>query len=223
MPEISPAAPELPSAPSPAEAAAAPEEFDGAGLQMLELRHRMKNMLAIVQSVANQTLRSGRSIDEARRALDGRLVSMGRAVDMLLQTAWSGADLRDVIADALVHGEERISIAGEPVALGADAAMALSLVFHELECNAVKYGALSIPAGAVTIDWTLTGDDLAPHLSLEWREQGGPPCLPPSRRGFGSRMISKLAGARFGGRSETDYSPQGLRWRFEAPLAKLGT
>ncbi len=178
-------------------------------------------MLAIVQSVVHQTLRSGRGIDEARRALDGRLVSMSRAIDMLLQTAWSGADLREVVVGALVHGEERIAIDGAKVALGPDAAMALSLVFHELECNAIKYGALSNSAGAVTIAWAISSEDLTPQLSVEWREQGGPPCLPPSRHGFGSRMISKITGARFGGKSAAEFCPDGFRWRFQAPLTKL--
>lgn len=197
-------------------------DFEDGTLRILELRHRMKNVLAIVQAIANQTLRSGRSIEEARKALDGRLIAMGGAVDMLLQTAWSAADLRELTARALVHGGERVTLEGPELAVGPDAAMALSLVFHELESNAIKYGALSVPAGAVTIAWSVSGADGGARLSLEWRESGGPPCRPPSRHGFGSRMISKVVGARFGGASATDYAAEGLCWRLEAPMRALG-
>lgn len=194
------------------------DELDDGALPVLELRHRMKNVLAIVQSIANQTLRSGRSIEEARKALDGRLIAMGRAVDMLLQTAWSEAPLRDVIDGAMIHGGERVRLEGPDLSLGPDAAMAFSLVFHELESNAIKYGALSVGSGSVTINWSLTESK---KVRLEWREDGGPPCRPPSRNGFGSRMISKVVGARFSGRSEADYRAEGLCWRLEAPLAAL--
>ena len=199
----------------------APEDLDDDSLRMLELRHRMKNVLTVVQSVANQTLRNGRSIEEARKALDGRLVAMGRAIDMLLQTSWTAAPLRDVVAGAMIHKDERVRLEGPELSLGPDAAMALSLVFHELESNAIKYGALSAPVGAVTIAWSLVDEEAVPRLRIEWREEGGPPCRPPSRHGFGSRMISKVVGARFSGRSETEYPAKGLCWRLEAPMSAL--
>ena len=205
----------------PAVPPTAAEDVDDDALRILELRHRMKNVLAVVQSVANQTLRNGRSIEEARKALDGRLIAMGRAVDMLLLTSWTAAPLREVIAGAMIHKDERVTLDGPDFSLGPDAAMALSLVFHELESNAIKYGALSVPAGRVTVAWSLNGEQAAPRLRMEWREQGGPPCLPPSRHGFGSRMISKVVGARFSGRSETDYPPEGLCWRLEAPISSI--
>ena len=199
----------------------AAEDLDDGALRILELRHRMKNVLAVVQSVASQTLRNGRSIEEARKALDGRLIAMGRAVDMLLLTAWTAAPLREVIAGAMIHSDERVTLDGPDLALGPDAAMALSLVFHELESNAIKYGALSVPAGLVTIAWSLNREETAPRLRIEWREEGGPLCRPPSRHGFGSRMISKVVGARFSGRSETEYPPEGLCWRLEAPISAI--
>ncbi|MBV9931134.1 MAG: sensor histidine kinase [Alphaproteobacteria bacterium] len=195
-----------------------PGEFDEAAIPLLELRHRMKNLIAVVQAVANQTLRSGRSIDEARRALDGRLAAMGQAVDMLLGSGWSAGSLRALIEGALMDEGDRVRIEGPDVMLGADAVMALTLVFHELESNAIKYGALSGHAGRVDVAWCVEDG----RLLLSWTEHGGPPCVAPSRQGFGSRMIAKLLGGRFRGSAETDYAAGGLRWRLTAPLEALG-
>lgn len=193
-------------------------DFDS--IRLLELRHRMKNLLGIVQAVANQTLRSGRSIDESRRALDGRLAAMGAAVDMLLNTGWTAASLSDLIARSLVHAGGRIAAEGPHLILNADAVMALTLVFHELESNSIKYGALSTDAGRVAIRWTIVAGE-KDRLELEWSEHSGPACAPPSRQGFGSRMIAKLVGGRFRGTAETDYRNEGLRWRLSAPLPEL--
>lgn len=193
-------------------------DFDS--IRLLELRHRIKNLLGIVQAVANQTLRSGRSIDEARTALDGRLAAMGAAVDMLLNTGWTAASLSDLIRRSLVHAGSRIEADGPHLVFNADAVMALTLVFHELESNSVKYGALSAETGAVGISWSVVSDG-HDRLELEWAERNGPLCTQPSRQGFGSRMIAKLVGGRFRGTAETVYRPEGLRWRFSAPLAQL--
>jgi two-component sensor histidine kinase len=198
-------------------AAAETPDFDVDSIRLLELRHRIKNLLGIVQAVANQTLRSGRSIDEARKALDGRLAAMGQAVDMLLQTGWTAAPLAELIDRGLVHAGGRIVAEGPDLVLNADAVMALTLVFHELESNSIKYGALSADAGKVAIFWTVAGE----RLELEWVEREGPACAPPSRQGFGSRMIAKLVGGRFRGAAETEYRSDGLRWRLSAPLAGL--
>jgi two-component sensor histidine kinase len=195
-----------------------PADFDEASIPLLELRHRMKNLIAVVQAVANQTLRSGRSIDEARRALDGRLAAMGQAVDMLLGSGWTAGELRALIEGALVHEGDRVRIDGPDVTLGADAVMALTLVFHELESNAIKYGALAWEKGRVEVAWRVEDE----RLTLEWAEHDGPPCISPSRQGFGSRMIVKLLGGRFRGSAETEYCPDGLRWRLSAPLRALG-
>jgi len=197
------------------------EEVDVSSIRMLELRHRIKNLLGIAQAVANQTLRSGRSIDEARVALDARLGAMGQAVDMLLQTGWTAAGLRELIGRALIEGDRRVSLEGPDVMLGADAAMALTLVFHELESNAIKYGALADSDGRVVIAWTIEPGADGERLRLEWAEHDGPPCIPPTRKGFGSKMMAKLVGGRLRGSAETEYCPDGLRWRLSAPLAAL--
>jgi two-component sensor histidine kinase len=196
-------------------------DFDVSSIRMLELRHRIKNLLGVVQAVANQTLRSGRSIEEARVALDGRLAAMGQAVDMLLQTGWTEGGLNTLIRRALVEPDGRIQISGPDLVLGADAVMALTLVVHELESNSVKYGALSVSMGKVAIDWAIEPEGNVDCLRLTWTEHGGPPCAPPARRGFGSQMVAKLVGGRLSGKVESDYPPDGLRWRLTAPVAAL--
>jgi two-component sensor histidine kinase len=204
-----------------AESASGAGELDIDTIRILELRHRIKNLLAIVQAVANQTLRSGRSIEEARKALDGRLTAMGKAVDMLLHTGWTEADLKVLIGRALVHVGRPVGFDGPPVTVGADAAMALTLVFHELESNSIKYGALASDEGVVAIEWSLVPGAGGDWLKLEWSERDGPPCVMPTHQGFGSRMISKLLGGRFGATAETEYRPDGLDWKLSAPLARL--
>jgi two-component sensor histidine kinase len=99
--------------------------------------------------------------------------------------------------------------------------LSLSLVFHELESNALKYGALSNDTGGVEVSWHVEEKDGACCLKLQWREQGGPPVAPPSRQGFGSRLISKAIGRRFNGKSEAEFAPEGLRWRLSASLEAL--
>lgn len=196
-------------------------DFDVSSIRMLELSHRIKNLLGVVQAVANQTLRSGRSTEEARVALDARFAAMGQAVDMLLQTGWTEGGLKALIRRALVEPDGRILLSGPDLLLGPDAVMALTLVFHELESNSVKYGALSAPAGEVAIEWTVERTDGTECLHLRWTERGGPLCVPPARRGFGSQMVAKLVGGRLRGKVESDYPPEGLRWRLAAPVAAL--
>jgi two-component sensor histidine kinase len=203
------------------EAGAAPAVDDLESIRVLELRHRIKNLLGIAQAVANQTLRSGRSIEEARHALNGRLGAMGEAVDMLLQSGWTAAGLRDLIGRALAEEDGRVSLDGPDLVLGADAVMALTLVFHELESNSIKYGALSVPEGRVTVAWSVTGTDRDARLALSWSERDGPECAPPCRRGFGSQMVAKLVGGRLKGKVEADYPPEGIKWRLTAPMAAL--
>ncbi|TNC08802.1 PAS domain S-box protein [Methylobacterium terricola] len=187
-----------------------------------ELSHRMKNTLAIVQAIATQTLRNARGLDEARDALSARLVTLGKAHDMLLTGQGESADVRAVIEGALeLHddGKGRFILDGPALRVGGSAALSLALMTHELATNAAKYGALRTPKGRVRIDWTITGDPGLETVQLRWQESGGPPVVPPTRRGFGSRLIERgLAGA-VGGEVVTDYPPEGVICTLTAPLA----
>ena len=188
-------------------------------LRMLELRHRIKNILAVVQSLVNQTLREGVSITEARQILGGRLVAIGHAVDLLLSGAWDAASLGKLIRSAMTIGSERVRVTGPEVEIGSSTAMMLSILFHELECNAVKYGALSRDAGRVAVSWRAEGAD-AERLIIEWIESGGPPIDAPVQKGFGTTLMSKIA-MRLGGEAVAEFTPDGLHWRFSTSLASL--
>lgn len=196
-----------------------PPEGAEIGLRMLELRHRIKNILAIVQSLVHQTLREGVSITEARDVLSGRLIAIGHAVDLLLSGAWDAASFGKLIRTALTIGSERVRVSGPELEIGSSTAMMLSILFHELECNAIKYGALSVNAGRVAVSWRVDGAD-AERLMVDWIESGGPPIDAPVQTGFGTTLVSRIA-MRLGGEAIADFTPNGLHWRFSAPLVSL--
>ena len=186
-----------------------------------ELSHRMKNMLAMVQSIAFQTLRSAPSVAVARETLSARIVALSKAHDLLLEDTAEAADLRAIAAAAVApHDEEdqpRFALDGPAVSVGPRAAMALSLMLHELATNAAKYGALSAPAGRVAIAWQTIG----PRFELRWRESEGPPVTAPTRLGFGSRLIERGLAADVGGKVVVAYPPDGVICTVNATLASL--
>jgi two-component sensor histidine kinase len=116
---------------------------------------------------------------------------------------------------------QRIRLNGPKIDLGTKAALALTLALHELCTNAQKYGALSNDTGSVTVDWSVTGGASDARFSLVWRERGGPPVSPPTRKGFGSRLIAETIGTDFQGRANLVFDPGGVIWTLEAPLAPL--
>lgn len=188
-----------------------------------ELSHRLKNTLAIVQSIASQTLRNVTSVEAARDALVARLIALGKAHDILLTGEREAAGIDAVIRGALaVHDDRqpgRFSLAGPPVLVGPRGALSLALMLHELATNAVKYGALSVPEGRVRVAWEIGGRAAEPVVRLCWTERGGPPVAAPIRKGFGSRLIERgLAGA-IGGEVALVYEPAGVVCRVTAPLA----
>ena len=177
-----------------------------------ELNHRVKNTLATVQSIVNQTLRGAADIEVARKAVNARIVSLAGAHDLLTERSWSGADVVDLVARAVApFATGQISVDGPSVDVSPNQALALSLALHELATNAAKYGALSRPEGRVELRWQAQDG----RLSLSWRESGGPPVAPPSRRGFGSRLIENAL-CRDLGRDKPGWSS--LPRAFAAPL-----
>lgn len=185
-------------------------------LLMAETTHRLKNTLALVQAIAQQTLRD--VPDRERVAVfDDRLHALASAHDVLLRDDWNGADLRDLVETAVgrVADRSRVEVEGPPLIVKAPIAQNVSLLVHELATNAIKYGALSASGGRVFVNWTREGD----AVMMEWRERGGPPASPPKRKGFGSRLVSLgLTGA---GGVEKDYAPEGLTVRLKASVESL--
>ena len=177
-----------------------------------ELNHRVKNTLAVVQSLALQTMRSTPDPRDFARGFGERLMSLSRAHDLLAQSAWRGAPLHKVVGAVLepfAAQSGRIAIAGDAVDLPANVTITLALMLNELATNAAKYGALSGETGKVGISWTasLAGEELA--IELLWREQDGPPVAPPQRRGFGSRLLAASA-RQIKGEFEMAFPPTGV-------------
>ena len=190
-----------------------------------ELSHRLKNVLTLVQSIANQTLRDAGSLEEAAAAFSSRLASLGRATDVLTATSWQQAELHDVLGAGLsaVAGLlDRIRVEGPRIQLNSQAALALTLAVHELATNATKYGAFSNDTGLVTLRWRVTDENDGPHFSFLWQEMGGPLVSSPARRGFGSRMIERSLRSYFRGETVLDYAPEGVTFRIDAPLGDTG-
>jgi PAS domain S-box-containing protein len=184
-----------------------------------ELNHRVKNTLATVQAIAAQTLKGEGSLAEAKARFEARLMALSRAHNLLTEQNWGGASLDRVVRDSVEHlaaEPDRFALAGEPVWIAPRAALALTLALHELGTNAAKYGALSRPAGRVAIAWR-AGE--GGRLRLEWKETGGPPVAPPTRRGFGSRLIERGLASDLGGSARLDFEPDGLRCTIEGAVA----
>ncbi len=190
-----------------------------------EIRHRLKNTLAVIQAIANATLRSDVPMEDARAAFDSRLVALARAHDVLFESNWATASLstiiRAILAPHAARDPNRIRARGPEVKLRAKPALALGLALHELGTNAAKYGALSNKDGHVKIAWTFASVPQGREFRLRWRERNGPLILPPSRTGFGSRLIQRNLAAEFHGTVELEYEPDGLVCTICAPVRGL--
>ena len=193
-----------------------------------ELNHRVKNTLATVQSLATQTARGAPTPADFREAFEGRLIALSKAHDQLTVHHWESVDLRELLSGSLAPyagaGPERVILRGEDIVLRPRAVLTLAMVFHELTTNAAKYGALSAPGGSVEIRWQpvmapaggKNGD--SQMLQIEWIEQGGPPVVEPTRRGFGSKLIEGSIAAEHGGSVRLAFDPAGLRCDIAMPL-----
>ncbi len=191
-----------------------------------ELNHRVKNTLATVQSVAAQTLRSSAVDEGVRQQLNARLMALSDAHNLLTEHNWEGATLGRVAEMALQpHRSERhdrFEVAGPEVQLLPKTALAIAMALHELATNAIKYGALSNENGRISITWQVRNGDGGPRLHLIWVEQGGPPVTPPTRKGFGTRLVERGLAAELDGRVELSYDLSGLKCTIDAPLPKSG-
>ncbi|PXA83976.1 histidine kinase [Nostoc sp. 3335mG] len=190
-------------------------------LMIHELNHRVKNTLAMVQAIAMRTFRDTANLDQAQQQFAARLVALAQANDLLTGERWAGASLRSAIEQAVTphqHDAARIALDGEDVRISPKTALALALAMHELSTNAVKYGAWSADQGIVSIDWRVEQE----RLHLRWQETGGPPVVPPGRRGFGSRLIERGLAGELGGRVALQFEPEGVNCVIDAPMTFVG-
>ena len=184
-------------------------------LLLNELNHRVKNTLAIVQSIAALTLKD---TDAATRAaFEERLLTLSAAHNLLTDESWQGADIASVVRASLRTARERISFGGEALRLRPKSAVALSMALHELGTNALKYGALSREGGAVSVHWTVRDG----RFRLRWEETGGPAVSTPGHRGFGSRMIERGLATELQGEVRIDWRPEGVVCTIDAPVEAI--
>jgi PAS domain S-box-containing protein len=182
-----------------------------------ELNHRVKNTLATVQSLVMQTLRNTERSAEARALLDARLAALSRAHDLLTAKNWEGASLRDIARRALEPfrtSADRVVFSGPDIQLTPKQAVALSIALHELATNAAKYGALSGEHGRVSVRWRVADG----RFDVKWVETEGPQVTPPSRSGFGTRLIERSLAHDLGGAARIGYLPGGVVAEIAAPL-----
>ncbi|NNM24566.1 MAG: PAS domain S-box protein, partial [Phycisphaerales bacterium] len=194
-------------------------------LLVRELSHRVKNLLATVASISSQTLRQATDLDEFADSFQGRLSALANVHTLLVQTEWKGASLQLIVdrnfAPYAEDHEDSLRTRGVDVFLNPRAALAISLVLHELTTNAIKYGALSDRAGAIDLAWELTDQANEQSLVIQWRERGGPPVTPPSTTGFGSTLIQKGIEFELDGDVRFEYRPEGIACRLQVPAASF--
>ncbi|MBA7692400.1 hypothetical protein ES703_100967 [subsurface metagenome] len=189
-----------------------------------ELNHRVKNTLAILQSIAAQTFRSASRPE--RDKFEGRLRALAEAHNLLSTEKWQGSDLQDVVGRVLqpylLSNPARVRMFGPKVPLAPRLAVVLSMILHEIATNAAKYGALSNETGTVSLDWEILKEDGKQKLRLIWTEAGGPPVSAPVQRGFGSRLIERSARDQLGGEATVDFLPRGVVYTVTVALQADG-
>ena len=192
-----------------------------------ELNHRVKNTLTTVQSIVSQALRNASDPAVIRESIESRLFALARSHDLLTRENWESAGLLDVVKAALepfgiANGRsERFRVTGENVRFPPKAALALGIAFHELATNAVKYGAFSGDTGCVRIGWTIEPASKSNRLILCWSEENGPTVTPPSKKGFGSRVIERGLALELGGTTRLDYRPDGVVCTIDIPAPQI--
>jgi two-component sensor histidine kinase len=191
-------------------------------LILAELHHRIKNTLATVSAIASQSFRTALSVEAGQKAMEGRLIALGRAHDLLMQVSWANASLTHTFSNATEpydsQGGRRFHFNGPDLRITSGAVIALAMTFNELCTNTTKFGALSIPSGRVEIAWTI--DKSQQRLHLVWTESGGPAVEPPVRQSFGTRMMKSL-GQQLNGQVHLVYEPSGFIYSLDVPLGSV--
>jgi two-component sensor histidine kinase len=194
-------------------------------LLLEELHHRVKNTLATVMAITSQSLKNATTMEQGRDAIAHRLVALGRAHDLLLQTSWTSASLSSIVSAAIgpfdTPGAERFVVHLTDIDVGPAAVLSLALALNELCTNAAKHGALSNAVGRVEITSVL--DEEAQRFKLIWTERDGPLVVEPSRRGFGTKLIERSLARLLHGDARLRFEPSGLTCEFDFPLASLAS
>jgi len=192
-------------------------------LLLAELNHRVKNMLAVVSGIASQTARNSKSVAAFTESFFARIQALSRAHSLLAEGSWRTTPLQKLIEEILspyaASGSAQLDIGGPPVEMNPKRALAVGMILHELVTNAAKYGALSAPAGKLSVHWDWYA---APGVGVQmcWRESGVGPVSPPKRPGFGSTMIQASARHELGGEVKVAYGADGIEYDLKFPLSR---
>jgi len=187
-----------------------------------ELNHRVKNTLANVLSIVALTRRRASTIDDFAESLTGRVRALSATHDLLSHSDWSDAPLESVIrselAPYMADQDSHVELSGPEISLAPNDALSLGLAIHELATNAAKYGALGRETGRIHIHWQLVSPEVA---EVHWREAGGPPVVPPAKRGFGRDLLEKIVAHELRSAVDLQFHPEGVECRLRVPVRRL--
>lgn len=188
-----------------------------------ELGHRLKNLVAVIQSIARQTMKQSSTKEDFETRFSGRLGALGHSLDLLVANDWRSANIDDLVRLELtpfgILDQVQISVKGPSLALSSTAVRNIGLALHELATNASKYGALSVPEGRVEVKWKLADRGGRQRFHMVWCETGGPVVTEPQHRGFGRQVIQQITAAALGGKVTHEFLPAGVRWEVDIPAA----
>lgn len=216
-----------PNARSVTAAADGREAADGAALRfdMHEVQHRLKNVLAVVQSICNQTIRHSTTKEDFEKRFSARLFALCNSLDLLIGSDWKGIELHDLVRAQLgpfsLPADGQVVCTGPVVTLGPDASRNIGMALHELATNAVKHGCLSVPQGIVTLTWEVASRPEGQRFLMTWVETGGPHVAEPTHRGFGRQVIQNSGGFGRGGQVAYHFLPQGVRWSLDVAASAV--
>ena len=193
---------------------------------MRELTHRSKNLLAVIQAMARQSLMLHTTPEEFVARFSERLNGLAGSHDLLLSDDWAGASLIQLIRSQLQHYDDlfdtRIHLEGTDLILRPEAAQNIGIALHELSTNAAKFGALSVEGGTVTVSWTIvTAEGNERRMQMRWKERSGPPVILPAHNGFGRMVMDRIAGQALGGHSKSIFAPDGVCWELDVPVRSV--
>jgi PAS domain S-box-containing protein len=189
---------------------------------MGELAHRGGNLLAVIQSIVARTLIGTKPLAEERNTLTRRLQALAGSQSALMSKGFQGALVAEIIRLEFEGFSDRVMAVGPDVMLNSRTAQTFALLLHELATNATKYGALSLPGqGQVNIHWSIEGDAEASRFKFQWQERDGPPVAVPTRKGFGSILLERLASQDFGAQPNVIFAPDGLSYSINASLPTM--
>ncbi len=193
-------------------------------VQNAELAHRIQNTLAIVASIARQTLRAAADTDQAWTVLSNRLGALAETHNLLRAGPHTRAEIGEVVRSALrPHAGDlaRFDLTGPQVMLPERQALALSLAVNELATNAIKHGALASDSGRISIGWAVGGPESDQRIDFRWAERGGRPVEPPQRRSFGRRLIEEVVPTDFSGTATLAFPPEGVTYELTGSIRAM--